>query len=110
LKRVWDYKEWIVVPNIGLNRSVSPCDMTREVAEEDEVEDIKAAKNREGMAIHDLFYMGHTTVGSPAEIDHARESIPLWSDGTDATIHPNMFSVGHIEEILRHDSSLRYRD
>lgn len=90
VKRVWDYtkKEWVVVPNLGLERSVSPCDMRREVTEEEEEHE------------HDSFYAARTTVGSPAEIDDARRSTSERSDDTDATIRPSMLTAVHSDDTL----------
>ena len=100
VKRVWDSakKEWIVVPNLGLERSVSPCDMRRGVTEQEE--DIRAAGNGEEESIHDSFYGARMTVGSPAEIEYARRSILERSGDTDATIRPSMVAAGHSEDTL----------
>lgn len=113
VKRVWDSakKEWVVVPNLGRERSVSPCDMRTGVTEEEE--DIRAAGNGEEGSIHDSFYAAHTSVESPAEIDYLRGSTSVLSDDTDATIRPSMMAAGHREETLppemRHDSDATIR-
>jgi hypothetical protein len=101
-KRVWDHakKEWVVVPNLGLERSVSPYDMRTGVKE-----DISTAGNGEDESMNDSFYVARTTIGSPAETSHARISISARSDDTDATIRPSMMAVGYSDEMLRQEQT-----
>jgi hypothetical protein len=79
-------KEWVVVPNLGLERSVSPCDMTLRVTEEDE--DTEVGSGGEEASIHDSFYAAPKGIGSPTETGYAKGSISERVD--DVTIRPSM--------------------
>lgn len=98
-KREWDSakKEWVVVPDLSLERSISLCDMRQRVTEEDE--DTEVDRVGEEASIHNSFYAAPTSVGSPAEIDHARGSISERADD-DVTIRPSMLAVGQSGETL----------
>ncbi len=90
-EKVWDSarKEWVVVPNLGLERSVSPCDMRRTVSEEDEETEIGRVEVEDS---YDSFYAAPTSVGSPVETDYTR-SISEQIDDIDATIRQSMIAA-----------------
>ena len=82
-------KEWVVVPNLGLERSVSPCDMTQRVTEEDE--DTEVGSGGEEASIHDSFYAAPKSIGSPAGTGYARRSISERVENV--TIRPSMLAA-----------------
>lgn len=112
VKREWDSakKEWVVVPNLGSERSVSPCDMRQRVIEEEK--DTRVGRGGEEDSFHDSFYAAPTSVGSPVEIDAGIRSIsePAVDD---VTIRPSMLAAGQSDGRLgpeeRRDSDATIR-